>query len=119
MPLLFIFRWSLAIILPASTTTATVSAASTAATASAASATAIFAGTGLVDDQVAAVVFGAVELSDRGISRVLARHLDEAETAGTARFAVHNDVSGIYFTGRGEMFLKVLASDAEGQVTYV
>jgi hypothetical protein len=101
-----------------STATAAVTTSAAATTATTAT-TAVLARAGFVDDQVATVVFGAVELGDRVVGGIFGRHLDEAEAARTARLAIHNDICGVHLAGRGEMLMKVLAGDAEGQITYV
>ena len=71
--------------LPTASAAAAISAAATAATAiastAAATSSAFFAGAGFVDDHITAVIFLPVELGDRVVSRVLARHLNEAEAA--------------------------------------
>src|SRR5688572_17229819 len=106
--------------LPASATAvSTATAAVTTSAAATTATTAVLARAGFVDDQVATVVFGAVELGDRVVGGIFGRHLDEAEAARTARLAIHNDICGVHLAGRGEMLMKVLAGDAEGQITYV
>jgi hypothetical protein len=105
--------------LPAASTSAAVATTATPASASAAAASTVLSWTGLVDDHVAAIVLATVELSNRIVRGILASHLDEAESARAAGFTVGHHIGRIYLTGRSEMLMKVLARDAEGQVSYV
>jgi hypothetical protein len=102
----------------ASTTVASAAPAA-AASSAAVTSTAVIAGAGFVDDQVAAVVFLAVELRDRVVRGIVGGHLDEAEPARAAGLAIHYDVGGINLAGCCKMFLKVFAGDAKRQISYV
>ena len=72
---------------------ATAAAATTTAAAAAATAASAFTRAGLVDDERSATDAAAIDRCD-GLRRfIFGRHFDESESAGLARFAVHNDLS--------------------------
>ena len=77
----------------AAATTAEAAAATAAAATEAATTTtaAAFAGLGFVDGQVTAIDVLAVESSDRCLRFGVVGHFHKAETAGTARLAVHDE----------------------------
>src|SRR5688572_7180695 len=78
----------------ATTAAAAVAAAVATAAAAAEAARTLFAGTGFVDDQRAAVNRLAVHAADGGLGFLVGRHLDKAEALGTSGVTVHHDPGG-------------------------
>lgn len=104
------------------TTTATAVAATTATATTVAATTATGTGTvftrlGLVDLQGAPLDLGAVQSRD-GLVAAFA-HLDEAETARAAGFAVGSDLGAGDSTMRREPLAEVVGGGAEGKIPYV
>jgi hypothetical protein len=75
----------------AAATTAAAKAASAAAAAEAA-AWALFFWTGLIDRELPAAEFGAIDLLSCGLGFLLGSHGHECEAAGAARHFVHGDI---------------------------
>jgi hypothetical protein len=102
------------------TAAATESAAATAAatestTASAATAT-IFARTRFVDGQGPAAMLLAIERRDRRLGFLIGAHLDEAESLGSARVAIVDDLSRNNRAVLCEQLLEFRAIDLVAQV---
>ena len=111
----------------AATTTTAAAATKSAAAATTAAATKStttaaatgFAGLGFVDGEVAAVDVLAVEGSHRGLAVLIACELDEAEAAGAAGFAVHDEGRGSDIAVLREDLAETLLGGAERQIANV
>jgi hypothetical protein len=88
------------------TTTATAAAAS-------------FHRLGFVDREVATVVVLAVKGVNGALAFFGAAHGDESETAGTVRFAIHDEVGFSDSTMLGKKLVEVLFGGLEGKISYV
>ena len=95
--------------------TATAAAEATAATAAAT----ILAGTGFVDGEVTTIDVATVHALDGGASVVIAGELDEAEAAGAAGFAIHDEGRGRDLAELGEHFAELGLRGAERQISDV
>jgi hypothetical protein len=99
---------------------AATAAATTAVSAAAATATGtVFARTGFVNPQRAAMEFFAVELGDRLLSFRVRPHLHERESAGLARDTIHDQIAARHGSGLAEEFLEIVLHRLEGQIAYI
>src|SRR5207302_1804634 len=80
----------------AAAATATAATAAAAVATAAATTAAIFAGLGLVDGKITAVVLLAVEGRDRGLGLLIGAHLDETETLAAAGVPVADHLSALH-----------------------
>jgi hypothetical protein len=99
----------------AATTVATTSAATTATPAT----TAIFARASFVDGERPAVVFGAVDASDRGLSFRVATHLDKAEAFAPAGVAIVDHFSTLNRPKLSKHLVKIRARNVETQIATI
>ena len=89
------------------TTTAAVAAAATTATGT------IFARTSLVDLELTAAEFGAVEFCNGFLAILLGAHLDKAKATRAARLAVLDDRCGLDCADTGKKLLEIAARGLE------
>ena len=97
----------------------TTGTAAAAATREFATGTARFHRLGFVDGQVTAIVILAMERIDGALAFFGAAHGDEAKTAGTAGFTVHDQVGFGDSAVLSKKLVQVLFVGLEGKISYV